>query len=1097
MTNFQPSDTWNDFLEGVKIEIEQVSNGIYHLFMHRKKFFRLDDELHQLLKNLTHYVSDCRTIGQHEFTHFQKLLEILINLNILINELSDNMFSRTIKQKGEDFLENIIDVILTFINEFNISSSALELPTLQIDEWMLRQRDDYEDLQLLYFYLQANKNPNKDLINRLKPKFEDPARSITSKEVVKAISAACPKAIMKKEQIDIQTNICLHHGSQYNVYYGILKDTQKIVSVEMYHPPAFTKEEFNVFIEKVKMMSFLDHFSIVKLVGVLPTEPFCIIREFMAKNSLDKILRGLNYKYNASKRTVIALGIAYAMRYLHSKNIIHSSLKASDVYIDACDFPRVLCGTSLKKLGTVVNILDANKDDIYPWTAPELIATSPYISASNSSSIPTINNIPKPPLPINLINNSNSQSSNLKVAISEGGNKSASTNKTSSTNSSTTAVNSSSAQNKKRKYKKGQVIVDQKVDVYSYGVLLWELLTKDTAYSGLSSTQIAHEVVNNDQRPLIPQNCPRNLSKLIQSCWHKDPLRRPDFAQICEMFENGEVSFPDSNFQTTQNFVHITSNMEKINYTSESVKELVEQFMNNGKIEDDELISKLLEILHEEEMDSSSSNSEYLDSYQNENSNVYLFNENSLLKLSWFLLSSKLKARMVASELFKFINENKIADSDTSMASIIPNLILSLNQSSNDKLTLNLLNLLIDMIVDNTSCCLTINKLDAPSTLIELFFSKECPEVVLAALSFITEYLVKFYAPNEFVALFLTHLVNINNLGFDFNKEHVGISMKIINDLYLMSKNDRLFTLMSVNQRAIEALVPFLESTTDGVVISCLRLLFTLVAESNYIFYSLKLFVKIAELMISENPPIHAISCAVLSKIVPLLDDLSFIPLNIIEYLGQNMTAHSLRFFGALSVTHNGAILNQKVLTYILDKMLTGNDEERELAGYVLESQSSQTPFNEVLINAIPIFFDKLDEGSNVQGCLLFLSNVALDPQGAKKCYENIDRLLSEMTAANTIAANAVIRTLLQYEVFPQFVTNVELIRSVINKTLDFWTSNLFDEMVKIYDVLSLSKAGRKTLYQYNIGDRIKKKIQTAELSPDTSALAKRIISRL
>lgn len=41
-------------------------------------------------------------------------------------------------------------------------------------------------------------------------------------------------------------------------------------------------------------------------------------------------------------------------------------------------------------------------------------------------------------------------------------------------------------------------------DVYSYGIILWELLTKECPFDGMSAIQCALAVINTDARPVIP-----------------------------------------------------------------------------------------------------------------------------------------------------------------------------------------------------------------------------------------------------------------------------------------------------------------------------------------------------------------------------------------------------------------------------------------------------------------------------------------------------------------------------------------------------------------------------------------------------------------
>ncbi|CAL1535237.1 unnamed protein product, partial [Lymnaea stagnalis] len=67
-----------------------------------------------------------------------------------------------------------------------------------------------------------------------------------------------------------------------------------------------------------------------------------------------------------------------------------------------------------------------------------------------------------------------------------------------------------------------------KADVYSFAVVLWEMLTRKTPYDGMTVYQILENVRVN-KRPPISGSCPAELTKLIQRSWDPNPAVRPGF----------------------------------------------------------------------------------------------------------------------------------------------------------------------------------------------------------------------------------------------------------------------------------------------------------------------------------------------------------------------------------------------------------------------------------------------------------------------------------------------------------------------------------------------------------------------------------------
>jgi len=71
------------------------------------------------------------------------------------------------------------------------------------------------------------------------------------------------------------------------------------------------------------------------------------------------------------------------------------------------------------------------------------------------------------------------------------------------------------------------------VDVWSYGVVLWEIMIGDEPYKNLDSSAVVWAVGNNSFRLPIPMNFPEGFTLILNGCWKKQPSERHTFQQIC------------------------------------------------------------------------------------------------------------------------------------------------------------------------------------------------------------------------------------------------------------------------------------------------------------------------------------------------------------------------------------------------------------------------------------------------------------------------------------------------------------------------------------------------------------------------------------
>ncbi|KAK7401536.1 hypothetical protein VNO78_13087 [Psophocarpus tetragonolobus] len=77
----------------------------------------------------------------------------------------------------------------------------------------------------------------------------------------------------------------------------------------------------------------------------------------------------------------------------------------------------------------------------------------------------------------------------------------------------------------------------RKVDVYSFGLVLWELVSGKVPFEDMSPIQVAVAVADRNLRPVVPSHCPHILSDLMKQCWDLKPEKRPEFWHVVRVLE--------------------------------------------------------------------------------------------------------------------------------------------------------------------------------------------------------------------------------------------------------------------------------------------------------------------------------------------------------------------------------------------------------------------------------------------------------------------------------------------------------------------------------------------------------------------------------
>jgi serine/threonine protein kinase len=78
---------------------------------------------------------------------------------------------------------------------------------------------------------------------------------------------------------------------------------------------------------------------------------------------------------------------------------------------------------------------------------------------------------------------------------------------------------------------------NQKADVYSFGMILWEMGSMKKPYDGMGREEFYAQVVHGGMLPPLDRRWPSDFVQLLQTCWRPDPAERPDFDAIVQSLD--------------------------------------------------------------------------------------------------------------------------------------------------------------------------------------------------------------------------------------------------------------------------------------------------------------------------------------------------------------------------------------------------------------------------------------------------------------------------------------------------------------------------------------------------------------------------------
>ncbi|KAK7909841.1 hypothetical protein WMY93_014525 [Mugilogobius chulae] len=138
------------------------------------------------------------------------------------------------------------------------------------------------------------------------------------------------------------------------------------------------------FLQEVSTMQSLDHPNIIRLYGVVLTQPLKMVTELAAMGALYDILRSRQYEYPLLRLWLFANQIAAGMEYLESRRFIHRDLAARNVLLASREVVKIGDFGLMRGLHQEDHyVMSAHRRIPFAWCAPESLRVGSFSHSSD------------------------------------------------------------------------------------------------------------------------------------------------------------------------------------------------------------------------------------------------------------------------------------------------------------------------------------------------------------------------------------------------------------------------------------------------------------------------------------------------------------------------------------------------------------------------------------------------------------------------------------------------------------------------------------------------------------------------------------------
>jgi len=295
-------------------------------------------------------------------------------------------------------------------------------------------------------------------------------------------------------------------GSFASVYKARYILTNELFAVKQLTFSELTLELILSYCKEAFLSSELWHQNVVRFKGLILCPPqLALCYEYCSEGSLQAYL----FSNNAiawNKLLRFALDAANGIKFLHDNGIIHRDINSRNILVHevspdvliakVCDFG-IARKVQKRPIRTYTSFQEVQRQENYVSRSQKLsVSNSGYhMDDSLTGGCGTVSHMPP-----ELIKN-------IEFGMLE-----------------------HKMRNKYAEY-------DYAVDVFAFGIVLWEILTRSEVYPNLKTQKGVQQFVLNGNRPEVPDFCPGPFARLMTSCWDTNPSCRPSFLDIVIQLE--------------------------------------------------------------------------------------------------------------------------------------------------------------------------------------------------------------------------------------------------------------------------------------------------------------------------------------------------------------------------------------------------------------------------------------------------------------------------------------------------------------------------------------------------------------------------------